>query len=623
MTEGVRRLSIPLSSAAALSLVVFELLVRLAAGDPYPGATVLLLAACGLSLMPFLPRELGTPTLRAAVAPALGLGGLSIVLTSVSIAGAPLTETSIRLAIAALVAAAAAIAARVGRGDTATWPLGRELAVALALASVAAVALASSWDIVYPLEVRGTDAGHYLLYVEEVAGQQRLLAEDPFAGEERLFADPAAVGAIYGSFLVLDGISSWTLGAGLVALSAVSVLSVFATAGALWGVGAGLLAASAYAVAPIRLDPMYWHGLGTTLALVFLPLVPLALGLLYRGRRDPRTVALLGFALVAVSAAHAPTAIVVAVVVIVALWLELLRRRSPRSWWQEGIGPPAVVAVAVAFLLGLGVVTHLREQAADLGRPVDPSFLGTDWLDRAAIDGYFSARFLLVAMLALALVVSSRRLRRDPALLPLLALALACILVSESWRVGFPFEYRRVVYPFGVGLALLLGVAFLRFRPRPAWIAVWMLALLAVAQLSVGLRLPQRVLDGAGPEPASVMGLRDLRERLDDGRLRDADMLVTDGCLHFGVAYLVRRPTIPAYGERQVGFESRLPLARKAAMILQGGAPGRELASELGADYAVVDPRCTPGVAERLDGTVVLANEELEVVLIPSTRAAR
>ena len=45
---------------------------------------------------------------------------------------------------------------------------------------------------------------------------------------------------------------------------------------------------------------MYWHGLATALALVFVPLVVLALGLMFAGRRGPRTIGLLGFGLVGV-----------------------------------------------------------------------------------------------------------------------------------------------------------------------------------------------------------------------------------------------------------------------------------------------------------------------------------
>ena len=56
----------PAASVVAVALVALDALVRVAGGQ-YAGATVLLLAACGVALLPFLPRELGTPSLQAAV----------------------------------------------------------------------------------------------------------------------------------------------------------------------------------------------------------------------------------------------------------------------------------------------------------------------------------------------------------------------------------------------------------------------------------------------------------------------------------------------------------------------------------------------------------------------------
>jgi hypothetical protein len=622
----VRSLSPARSSLAGLGLVVVELLARLVVGDPYPGATILLLAACALALLPFVPAQLGTPTLRAAIMPTLGLASLSILLTSASIAGVPVTELSVRLAVLAFVVAATLVAALLEPGSAMSWQPRRELAVGLTIAGIVAVAVASSGDIVYPLQVRGTDVGHYLLYAEEVEEQRHLLIDDPFAGEPgRIFADPAAVGAVYGSFLILDGLSSWTLGAGLIVLSAVSVLSVFCAGGALWGVGAGLAAASVYAVAPIRLDPMYWHGVGTTFALVFLPIVVLAIGLMLRGRRDWRTIWLLSLALVGIGAAHSTSAVVVAVFVLLVPVVDLMHRllRRPvrgvlRSWWREGIVLPILFALLLAAVMGAGVIAHLRAQAVDLGRPVDYRFLGPDWLDGAALSGYYSWQFIGLSAVGLALVLSSSRLRRDSALLSPLALALACVLVNESWRIAFPFEYRRVVYYLAIAMVLVVGLAFLRARPTPIWIAGWVLVVAYLAQLSIGLRLPERLVESRPASPA-VTGLREFRTRLDAGRVPDTDLIVSDSCLHFAVPYLLRRPTIPAFGERQVGFENRLPLARKAAAVLEGGPAGLAVARELGVGYVVVDPRCTPTVAERLDGTALIANEELEVVrLSPS-----
>jgi hypothetical protein len=611
---------------AAVALVALDALVRVA-GGPYVGATVLLLAACGLALLAFLPRELGTPSLQAAVAPALAVGAFAALLTTISVVGIPLSEGSIRLSVAALVVGLVVLAAlvpRPGRASPRVWTPRGELVALAVLTAVTAFAFTSSWDLAYPFQARGTDWGHYLLYADEVEAQQSLLIDDPLAGEDdRVFADPPAVGAVYGSFLILDGISSWTLTWGLLVVSALTVLSVYAAVGGLWGVGAGLVAAGAYAVAPIRLDPMYWHGLGTTLALLFLPLTVLALGLLYRGSRDRRTVLLLAVSLASVAAAHATSALVVAVVVLLAPLVDAVRRLlvgrpALRGWWRDGIVRPVLAGIGLALLLGAGVLAHLLQQSARLGEPVSYRFLGPDWLDRAAIEGYYSWEFLAVAAVALALVVSSRRLRGDPALLAALALALACVAVEELWRLQVPFEYRRVVYYLAIALVLVVGVASLRFRPRAAWIAVWVVAFAYLAHLSVGLRLPQRALDGSEPRDPAVTGLIAFRERLYGGELPEG-RLVSDPCLHFAVPYLVRRPTLPAFGERQVGFVDRLPLARKAARVLEGGAAGRAVAADLGVRYAVADPECAPGLAARLDGTVVLGNEGVVVVLLPET----
>jgi hypothetical protein len=626
VSPALRRNALP---AVAVLLVLVEAGIRAALGRPYPGSTLLLLAACGIALLRFVPGELQRPSLAAAVVPALGIGSFAVLLTTVSIAGVRLNETSIRLSTAALVIALAAVSIRI-RAPEPVWrgSLGRELLLGGALVVLVAYAFASSWDLAYPFQLEGSDVGHYLLYADEVATQGHLLIDDPYSGDDRVFADPPAVGAVYGSALILDDVSSWTLAWGLLAVSAISVLSVFATAGALWGAGAGLAAGAAYAVAPIRLDTMYWHGLGTSLALVFLPLVVLALGLMYRGARDWRAIGLLGFALVSVAASHSTSAIVVAVVVALAPVIDVVRhalaqRSGPiaavRSSWRDGVTRPVVLGVAVAAILGLGVLAHLRLLSERLGRPVDYRFLGPDWLDRAAVSGYFSWSFLVFSAIALALVLSSRRLRRDPAVLALLALGLACVVIGQLWRIHVPFEYRRSVYYLGIALVLVIGLAFVRLRPRAIGIVAFVLALGFVARGAVGLGLPERVLEGSRPESPAVTGLNEFRRRLDTGELPEARVLVTDGCLHFAVAYFVRRPTLPAFSERQVGFVDRLPLARDAARVLAGGPDGRALARQLGVDYVVADPRCVgPDLAKRVEGTVVAANDELVVVRLPT-----
>jgi hypothetical protein len=621
----------PDAALAALALVTLALLLRVVAGGSYLGATLLLVAACAVALLPFLPSELSSLSLRIAVAPALGIASFSALLTTVSVLGVPLGNVSILLTVAVFVVLVALVSSvrRPTQRNAAVASRRRELLILLALAGLVAFALASSWDIAYPFQPRGTDWGHYLLYADEVAAQQHLLIDDPLAGEEgRVFADPSAVGAVYGSFLLLDGVTSWSLRIGIVVISALTVLSVYAAAAALWGTGPGLVAASAYAVAPIRLDPMYWHGLGTTLAMVFVPLVVLALGLLFRGARGWRICLFLAIGLIGVAVAHSTSAIVVAATVIVAplvdLTVRLVRgRREPRAalraWWADGILRPLTWAVGLTCVLGAGVIGHLWLQGRALGTPVSWRFLGPDWLDRAAIEHYFSVPFLVVSLAAAALVLTSRRLRHDPALLAVASLVVACVVVDQLWRVHVSFDYQRVVYYFGVALALLIGAAFLRRRANAAWIATFVVLFVVVARTSVGLRLPERIVQSE-PRPPALAGLVSFREKLDAGVLPDSGLLVSDGCLHFAVPYLVRRPTLPAFTERQVGFVDRLPLARQAARVLAGGPEGAAVAARLGVHYAIADPDCVPDLAKRVDGTAVVSNEGVVVVQLPGRR---
>jgi hypothetical protein len=80
------------------------------------------------------------------------------------------------------------------------------------------------------------------------------------------------------------------------------------------------------------------------------------------------------------------------------------------------------------------------------------------------------------------------------------------------------------------------------------------------------------------------------------------------------VPYLVRRPTLVAFAPWQVGFESRVPLATRAAEILKGGPEGRRLARSLGVGYAVANPSCTPDLARRLGGSVVVETPNVVIV---------
>lgn len=614
----------PGAVVAALALVAPVLLVQALGGGSFLGATPLLIAACGLALLPYLPDDLQRRSIRVAVVPALGIASFATVVTTVSLVGIPLGAVSIPLAAAAFVLVAALGSLWLDRksgADTRLSPR-RELLILVLLAAIASVALASSWDRAYPFEARGTDWGHYLLYADEVADQGHLLIDDPFAGEDdRIFADPAAVGALYGSVLLLDGVSSWSLTGGIVILSALTVLSLFVAAAVLWGSRAGLAAAGAYAVAPVRLEPMAWHGLGTTLAMVFVPLVVMVLGLLYRGERGWRHTLLLTVGLLGVATAHPTSAVVVGALLLIAPVVDLAAQlvsgwRAPREalrgWWSAGIARTVASALGLSCVLGAGVVLHLGLQGRALGTPVSYRFLGPDWLDRAAVEHYFSVPFLVLALVAVMVVLTSRRLAHDRSLLALVSLAFACAVVGQLWRVHVSFDYQRVVYLAGVGIALLIGATSTRRRAHAVWITIFALAFVWVGRTSIGLRLPVRVVH-TEPRSAAVTGLTRFRDHLDRGVLPDTRLIVSDACLHFAVPYLARRPTIPAFSERQVGFVDRMPLARQAAAILAGDPEGVTLARRLGVGYAVADPDCAD-LETTLGGSTVVANQELVIV---------
>ena len=165
-------------------------------------------------------------------------------------------------------------------------------------------------------------------------------------------------------------------------------------------------------------------------------------------------------------------------------------------------------------------------------------------------------------------------------------------------------------------MAVVVGVSWLRHGRAMPWVAAYVLALAYIAHSSIGLRLPERLLEGPERHSAAVSGLQKLRGDLDSGRRPDASLVVADRCLHFVVPYLLRRPTIAAFEDWQVGFENRIPLARTAARVIAGGPEGRSTAERLGVRYVVADPNCTPDPAPGL-GRVAIRNAELVVVELP------
>jgi hypothetical protein len=600
---------LPRESVAAAGLLALDALVRIVAGGPYPGATLFLLLACGLSLLPLLPSELSSPSRRLAVLPALALGSYALLLTTLSVVGTRLTEVSIRLAALALVLALAVVAVKTSKRER-SWPARKEGLAIAALTGVLCVSLAAGWDVVEPFPPPGSDWGYYLLHADEVEARGSLAPENPYGlGEPRPLGSYPGVGAVYGSLRILDGVSSESLSRGLVVAVALTPLAVYAAAAALWGIAAGLLAAAAYAVAPIHLEPLYWHGLATTLGLLFLPLVVLALGLMYRGRRDRRVVGFLGFSLASLAVMQSVSAGLLADVI-----GGLLRRAGARTWWRDGMARPVLAGIGTGCVLGAGVIAHLRQQAAELGSPVSYRFYDSDWLDRTTLEYYFSWPFLALAGVSLVLLLWNRTVRGDRALAAVAALVLSAFVVSQLWRIEVAFEYRRVVYYVAPALVILIGIAVSRMRPRWLWVGGYAVAVAYIAHVSIGLRLPARVLEGGEERSQSVDALRDLGERLDETEPGSRSLVVADGCLGVRAPYLVQSTTTIAFEDWQVGFANLVHEASVARTVLRGGAEGRRVADELGVRYVVLDPRCSPDVEADLGGTAIFRGDELLIL---------
>jgi hypothetical protein len=139
-------------------------------------------------------------------------------------------------------------------------------------------------------------------------------------------------------------------------------------------------------------------------------------------------------------------------------------------------------------------------------------------------------------------------------------------------------------------------------------------ALAYLAHQSIGLRMPERLLSGPDAKGTAAQTIESFGESLEQGEVEDASMLVADRCHNFVVPYLLRRPTIVAYEPWQVGFRSRVPLAARAAAILEGGPAGRRLAESLGVGYVVANPTCTPDLPRRLGGPVLVDTPDVVIL---------
>ncbi len=572
---------------AALGVLAVDAVLALAFGPQPAFAACALLVAPGLALTPFLPRELALPAVRFAIVPVLGGAASSIAIITVSALGIPLTGFSLRLMLLLIVLAslAASIAVGIGRDDGESRSVARrfpgEGATLAFLGAILCIGITLQSLILGGKPLPGQDWGHYLLYVDEIQTQNSLLIDNPYwmlGG--RQFAEDPGITSLYGAYALLSGQDTAQLVQGIWLVAALSIVSVFVLVTALWGRAAGLIAAGLYAVVPMNLDMLAWHGLANVWALTLLPLVLLAAGMALRGHTGRHWAAFLALALVALAAAHRLTFLVAVLTLTVCLVIGL---------WKNARTALRFAAETAVFgaVLGAGMIVDLAiRNASTEGVQGYRAFLATK-IDWESVDRDLTTLFGILGALALVAVLFARPLRGDTARFVLVALLGSVLALGYAWVVHFPMSYNRATYFLPLVLAAAIGVAATRLAP----------ARLAAAGAAVVMLVVALSARDAAPSLRSFYGYVDRGSLTGLGYLKalgqPGDVVVTDTCWGFLATWLLREPILAAQDPALILPKAEAAPAATARRILYGGEPGRRLARQVGARYAIVDPQCT------------------------------
>ena len=579
------------ASVAGLTLAVVEAVVALVAGgQPVLSAAVLLLAP-GLVATPFLPAELRSPGVRVAVVPLVGAALSSVVVITVS-AIAPITGTTVRAALLALVVVAFVASLRprsrprVSRGE---GDLSSEAAVLVLLGAALALGITLQAFVLGGRPVPGQDWGHYLVYADEIRKQHGLLIDNPYWMLGLPFAHDPGAPSLYGGYLLLSGDDTDVLARGIWVFAVLAILAVFVFVAVLWGTSAGVLAAGFYAAIPMNLDMLSWHGSANTYALALLPLVLLAAGIALRGRMDLRWSAFLAVALVALAAAHRLT-LLVALLALAPAFVIASRRRLAET--ARYLGATAVVA----FVAGAGVLADLVRRTARIGELQDYRAYESRKLEWEFVIRDLTSVVAVLAVLALVALVAARPLRRDPARFVLITLLLAILAIAYAWVVHIPIDYTRAAYYLSLLAAAAIAVAWTTLFPRAVLVAA-VAVIAVVAAQARDLASDFRDFYGSANR-ASLLGLDYVKARSDVD-----DVVVTDACWGFLASWFLQRPILAAQEPAQILPKAEVAPARTARRILYAG--DRRLAAKVGARYAVVDPKCTNVRGEPIEPPVV------------------
>jgi hypothetical protein len=594
--------------AAGAAFLVLEALTALT-GVGWPALSIIaLVVAPGLALVPLLPgRALESPAAALASVPALGIAATSSALITVAAVGVELDPVSVRLTLAALVAAGLALP---GREPALRFERAELLACAGAALALGG-ALLIQQRVLGDAPVPGNDWAKYVLYGAEVERQGSLLIDNPFWMLGVPFREDPGVPSLYGAFLLMTDRPPTALqhGIGLFALG--QVLSLFAVGRALWGPLAGVLAAALWAAVPINYTLLGWHGLANAAALVLLPIVLLYLAVLFSDGLGTRGAA--GFALVVVglAAAHRLSLGVGLAAGALAVGVALLavppRRRLARD---------LALTAGFTVLFGTGVAYDLFTRGRTFGGTQGAEAYAETRIDFELLIRDLTVPFVAAAFGALVAVLVLRGDRRP--LIPVIALLAAVTALAFSWIVDLPLYYTRMAYYLPLAMVLVIAAAAVAL-PRPALAGAAACVLVLATGAAAWSQADDQRRFYQFADPGAIRGLGHVR-----AALRPGEVVVTDRCWSFLSTWLLRTPTLPALDPTDIQPKAELPFARAARSVLDDTPRGREVVRRRRIRFAMVDPTCVDAQGRRTrpppSGRPVFVSRRLVVLRIGGGR---
>lgn len=577
-----------LASASLLFLIAAAAL-RLASGDAPAIVAILTLIAPGFVLLPFLPPELRAAPIGWILAPPLGFALTSILLITASALGLALTPWAIYLLL--IVACAAGLVALLVLNSPAPrsglWARASAAPeIPILLAGVVLLGIGLQARAIGGSPLPGADWGHYLLYSTEVSQHHRLLLDNPywmFGGTP--FAEDPGIPSLYGAYLIVSGHGPGLLYHGIWVFAVLGIITTYVFVRTLFGDVAGIVAAAVFAVAPLSQNILAWHGLANVYAIMYIPLILLAAGMMLRGATSWRWSAFIALLLVALAAAHRLSFLIVAVALLfLAIWsLARDTHRTARFLLRT---------MLVAAILGFGVAIDLVRQGSSIGglqsyKAYLPTKINGAILDLVAHD--LTWPLIVVAALALAVILLRKPLRSDPAVYVPLAFLGALLLVGYSWIAHFPTEYSRVIYYLPVPVAALIGVAWAGIPRRASLPIAALLALLIAGVAALAYTRAGEARDYfTFVDRGSERGLAYLA-----GRLAPNEAVAADRCWSFISPWSLRHRVLAGLDPSYNLAASDARPSAIAREILRGSRRSVDLAARYRIRYALIDPLCT------------------------------